>query len=181
MLSLYPITKDNLDFAVKLQNELFPMPNCSARINYIDAINHNNYANYFLVYDNELCIGITGIYYESVDLESAWLGWFGVKEEFRRQHYGTKIIQLFEMMAINRGFTYARLYTDAIDNDAAISFYKANGYTCEEYNCPNDPACVSNKILIFSKSLTDAKVPLWNNKNIHLTSQMEKQFTEAIL
>ena len=78
-------------------------------------------------------------------------------------------------MAIAEGYRFARLYTDAKDNDVAISFYKANGYVCEPYENTQDPICMIIKTLIFSKVLTDDELVLWNNRNIHLMEQIAKQ------
>ena len=70
---------------------------------------------------------------------------------------------------------FARLYTDAENNDTAIAFYTANGYTGEPYRNPDDPACRIYKTLIFSKPLAGGAPVLWNNRSIHLTEQIEKQ------
>ena len=78
-------------------------------------------------------------------------------------------------MAAARGYLFARLYIDAVDNDVAIAFYKANGYTEEPYENPLDSACVKYKTVIFSKALTDEPLVFWNSRNIHLTEQIAKQ------
>ena len=82
---------------------------------------------------------------------------------------------MFEEYARKKGFKFARLYTDKFNNDTAISFYISNEYISEDYSNDNDPAYKKYPILIFSKSLTDQPLELWNNKNIHLTEQIEKQ------
>lgn len=82
---------------------------------------------------------------------------------------------MFEEMAVERGYLFARLYTDALNNDVAIRFYTANGYTGEPYENRQDPACLTNKTLIFSKSLGSHDLILWNHRNIHLTEQIQKQ------
>ena len=78
-------------------------------------------------------------------------------------------------MAASRGYRFARIYTDAENNDAAIAFYKSNGYSCENYQNPEDPVCVKYKVLIFSKALTSEELVPWNNRSIHLTEQIAKQ------
>ena len=78
-------------------------------------------------------------------------------------------------MAAAKGYKFARLYTDALDNDVAITFYKANGYVCEPYQNERDPACMIYKTVIFSKSLSGGEMVLWNNRSIHLTEQIAKQ------
>ena len=67
------------------------------------------------------------------------------------------------------------VYTDAVNNDAAIAFYQVNGYASEPYQNPQDPACVKYRTVIFSKSLTSRPLELWNNRSIHLTEQIAKQ------
>lgn len=78
-------------------------------------------------------------------------------------------------MAAAGGYRFARLYTDAVNNDAAIAFYKANGYTCEPYLNPQDPACTQYPTVIFSKALSAGAPAPWNNRSIHLTEQIAKQ------
>ena len=43
------------------------------------------------------------------------------------------------------------------------------------YCIPDDSACIQYKTLIFSKTLTDGPMILWNGRNMHLTEQIEKQ------
>ena len=117
-------------------------------------------------------MGVIGLYRYP---ESAWLGWFGIRAGFRRRRLGSEALKLFEEMAVCEGYRFARLYTDAENNDTAIAFYTANGYTGEVYQNPDDPACLKLKTLIFSKPLGGGAPALWNNRSIHLTEQIEKQ------
>ena len=78
-------------------------------------------------------------------------------------------------MAAARGYRFARLYTDAVNNDAAIAFYKSNDDTCEPYLNPQDPACIHYPTVIFSKTLAAGALAPWNNRSIHLTEQIAKQ------
>ena len=121
------------------------------------------------------CIGVIGIYQYPEDKDSAWIGWFGIRKAYRRRHLGTTALKMFEDMAADRNYLFARLYTDAENNDAAIAFYMANGYTCEPYENAQDPACIKYKTLIFSKALTSRTLVPWNSRCIHLTEQIEKQ------
>lgn len=169
-MTIKKINYNNLELALKVHKELFP--NNSARKNYEDSINNISNGEYYLVYDNEECIGTFGIYTETEDKESAWLGWFGVRKKFRRQHYGSEIIKIFEEMAKERGYKYSRLYTDMRDNDVAIQFYLSNNYKSEIYLNLDDEASIAIEVLIFSKSLLDEPLKIWDNKNIHLTEQL---------
>ena len=172
-MTLERITKDNLDYAVQIQEEIFPGE--SGRANFGEAIEGSFDGSYYLIVEGGACAGIMGIYSYPEDHGSAWLGWFGIREGFRRKHLGSEAMKIFEGMAEARGCKYARLYTDAEQNEAAISFYKANGYICEPYQNMEDPACLVYKTLIFSKPLTHTPLALWNSRNIHLTEQIDKQ------
>ena len=69
MLSLKLITKDNLDEAVEIQNNIFPEYN--GKQNYIDSLNNESKLSFYMVYDNDICVGITGIYSYNNDKDNA--------------------------------------------------------------------------------------------------------------
>ena len=167
MMTLERITADNIDYAAEIQAELFPK--YSGRKNYEDSLAENSRLEYWLVYEDGACVGITGLYSYPEYPESAWLGWFGILENYRRKHLGSAVLRKFEEMAIEKGFRFARLYTDAENNDTAIAFYKANGYQPEPYCCREDPITQKYKALIFSKSLTSEPLIPWNSRNIYLS------------
>jgi len=167
------ITDNNIAHAVLIQAELFPGE--SARANFEDSLNAESGYEYYLIRENGKCAGITGFYTCAGDPDSAWLGWFGIRVGFRRKGLGTKALRAFEETAAARGFRFARLYTDAEDNDAAIAFYEANGYSGETYLNPEDPACLTHRTLIFSKPLGSEPLVPWNSRNIHLTQQIARQ------
>ena len=167
------ITEDNIDYAVQIQNELFPEEN--ARQNYEESVTGISGYEYYLVYEDGNYVGVTGIYSYPGDNENAWLGWFGIREPYRRKHLGSQVLKMFEDMALRKEYRNTRLYTDAVDNEAAIAFYTANGYTSEPYDNPDDPACRQIKTLIFPKSLIQGFANPWNNRNIHLSEQIAKQ------
>ena len=172
-MKLERITESNISYAVEIQEELFPGE--SGRANYEDSLDGTTGYEYFLIYEDEECAGIIGLYSYPEDPDSAWLGWFGIREGFRRRHLGSASLKMFEEMAASKGFKFARLYTDEEDNDTAIAFYKANGYSCEPYLNMQDSACLENKTVIFSKSLTNGELVPWNSRYIYLTEQMAKQ------
>ena len=176
MITPVRITQHNLEEAVRIQAELFPGE--SAKTNYAESLSDGSGYEYYLLYKDGLCVGITGLYFYPEAPESAWLGWFGIRKGFRRQGLGSRALRLFEETAAARGCRFARLYTDAQNNDAAIAFYKANGYLCEAYENADDPAAAEHKTLIFSKSLTGGPPVWWDNRSIHLTEQIAKQEKE---
>lgn len=172
-MTLERITQDNIDYAIQIQEELFPGE--SGRTNFEESLDENSGYEYYLLYEGGVCVGVIGIYSYPEDQNSAWLGWFGIREGFRRKNLGTTALKVFEEMAAARGYLFARLYTDAVNNDAAIAFYKANGYIGEPYQNSTDPACMKYKTVILSKALTPEPLVPWNSRNIHLTEQIAKQ------
>ena len=172
-MNLERITEANIGCALRIQEELFPGE--SARTNYEESLDDASGYAYYLVCEDGICVGITGLYSYPEDPGSAWLGWFGIREGFRRKHLGSKVLAMFESLAVSEGFRFARLYTDALNNDIAIAFYKANGYICEPYLNLQDPACLKYKTLIFSKPLASEPLVPWNSRSIHLTEQIAKQ------
>ena len=172
-MHLERITENNISYALSIQQELFPGE--SARVNYEESLIAASYYEYFLIYEGNDCAGVIGLYCYPENPDSAWLGWFGIREAFRRRHLGSKALKQFEDMAISKGYRFARLYTDAMHNDTAIAFYQANGYLCEPYLNSEDPACLIYPTLIFSKPLSDEPMVFWKDRNIHLTEQIEKQ------
>ncbi len=173
-MKLIPLTKDNLDDIIKIQHAIFPTHDASQ--NYKDAVAGVTDYQYFLLYDEKVgYLGITGIYSLQADPESAWLGWFGILKEYRRNHYGSEAMRLFEEYSKNLGYKYCRLYTDRYDNEATIMFYEANGYTLEPYENPLDPACFDFPVLIGTKCLYDSSKAKWNNRNMEFTTQIFKQ------
>ena len=179
MLDLNLITSENVDYAIRVQNEIFPEYN--GKNNYLSSIENSKQSQFFLVFDKKKCIGVTGIYSYKNDHDNAWIGFFGIKEEYRNRGYGSKTLKLTEKYAKSMGYKFVRLFTDKLDNDLAIKFYRDNGYTFEDYN--NDEEALKDEfnVIIGSKSICDEEVPLWNNKFINLTKQTAKQqYNEVI-
>ena len=173
MLELKLITKDNLEYAIRTQNEIFPEYN--GKNNYLDSIKNGKQSQFFFIMEKETCIGITGIYSYKNDRDNAWLGFFGIKQLYRDKGYGRKALAMTEEYASSIGFKFMRLFTDKENNDLAINFYTKAGYTFEDYD--NDQEALKDQfnVVICSKSLCDEKVDLWNNRFINLTKQTYKQ------
>ena len=72
-------------------------------------------------------------------------------------------------------YKFMRLFTDKIDNDLAINFYKKYGYSFEDYNNDLEKLKDEFNVVIGSKSLCNEKINLWNNRFINLSKQTIKQ------
>ena len=170
------ITKDNLELAVKVQNNIFPEED--GRENYIEAINKDPYRReliFWLVYDKDEPVGVSGLYSYYEYKDDAWLGWFGVLPDKRNKGYGWKILDHFEDYARKQGYKAVRLYTSEEDNKEAIKLYTKRGMIKEKYNNKDEDKEVIKSTYIFSKSLTEEPVEKWNDRYLELTQQAEKE------
>lgn len=184
-MELIMVNKENYKQAITIQNSIFPHANGTLNIlasldrelfikrtgiGYID-----DHVKYYLAKKNDNYVGITGIYYYNYDETSAWIAWYGILEPFRNHHLGKELLQKTMELAAEKNFKYIRLYTDYIENGEAIKLYENEGFIEEKYIAEKlDYDC-----RIYSKSLIDTDVPLWNNKNLSLSHQSElDQMTE---
>ena len=167
----------NYKKAIEIQNTVFP--NEDGTINILASLDRELFikktgidyvednVKYYIVYDNNEEVGITGLYnYDSI---SAWLAWFGVLPDKRRKSYGKRILEKTMKLAKQKGFKTMRLYTDAIENADAIKLYKKLGFVGEKYSAEE----LLYDCYIYSKSLYDDKVDLWNNKLLGLSEQSQ--------
>ena len=172
-MTLERITEMNIDYAIQIQEELFPGE--SGRTNFEESMDESSGYEYFLLYEDGTCIGVIGIYSYPEDQNSAWLGWFGIREEFRRKKLGTTALKAFEKMASARGYLFARLYTDAVNNEVAIAFYQANGYVSESYQNPLDPACMKYKTVIFFYFFFCMSLEGWKKRINYMAEKIVKE------
>ena len=179
-MELIPVDYTNYKCAIEIQKKIFP--HIDGTLNILASLGRDlfqkrtglsyedDYIKYFIAYDNDEAVGITGIYYyENIDPKSAWLAWFGVLPNKRRKHYGEQILQRTMRMARQEGFETMRLYTDAVGNATAIKLYEKMGFVGEKYSAEQ----LSYDCRIYSKSLNNKSVSLWDNKMLGLSHQSE--------
>ena len=182
-MNLVLITNDNLDLALKTYHKTFSWLPLESDP-YTKVVNgemKETRSRYYLVYDEETLVGLTGFYIVPEDKESAFLGWFGVVPEMRRNHYGSKILKMHEEELRRLGYKYSRLYTETDNNEATRNFYERNGYTAELYNCPEEPEMMANLLCVYSKSLGDWPLPAWNSRNMRIADEAKLMYTEEQL
>ncbi len=160
------ITMKNVLEATNAQMEIFGAKDC-AYLCYIQHIQNGDPA-YYIVKDNDEIIGISGIYVEPFEPQTAWLGWYGVRELHRKKGYGAKILEKTIEIAKELGFKHFRLYTDVVNPNAHRLYDRVMDYS-EEYTEPNF------KVLIYSKSLCEEHTPKLNNRFINLASKDKEQ------
>lgn len=175
------ISKDNIKVAAKLQYEIFP--NSSAYSVYKSKVTGESKDLYigYIAYIGDNPVGVTGIYEIPEYLDTVWLSWFGIKKEYRKLGYGKQIFDYTIEMAKANNKKYLRLYTFEIWNSEAQAFYKRNMDLGEYYyNEKEHKDIYEGKPKIFSISLCDEKVELWNNKFINI-SEDEDSHEESVI
>ncbi len=175
------INQNNIKVAARLQYEIFP--NSSAYSVYKSKITgkrKNLYIGY-IAYMEDIPVGVTGIYEIPEYSDTVWLSWFGIKKEYRKLGYGKQIFDYTIEVAKTLNKKYLRLYTFEIWNNEAQAFYKRNMDFGEYYyNAKEHKEIFEGKPKIFSISLCDEKVELWDNKFINI-SEDEDSHEESVV
>lgn len=81
---------------------------------------------YYLGYENNSVVGISGVYANSTN--ECWLGWFGIRPEYRRKGYASAMLNLQLEIMKNYGYEVCRLYTSEIINKEAVQLYRKIGF-----------------------------------------------------
>lgn len=107
---------------------------------------------YYLGYENNTVIGISGVYADNT--EECWLGWFGIRPEYRRRGYASSILKLQLEIMKNYGYKICRLYTNEVINNTAVKLYIKNGFEKD--------SDYKNHIITMAKPLNnEVKAPKW--------------------
>lgn len=178
-MELILVDKDNYKDAIEIQKSIFP--NEDGTLNILASIDRelfiqvtglsyvDDHIKYYLAKVDNRYVGITGIYHYNFDVESAWIGWYGVLKQFQNKGLGKKLLITTLDLAKSCSFKYMRLYTDYSENKKAIDLYESIGFIGEKYTVEK----LSYDCRIYSMSLVDKTVPLLNNKNLGLAYQSE--------
>lgn len=179
MFKYIEITNDNIKYATKIQMEIFPEE--SAYEHFLYTIKENkDYMKYYLVYNEDTVIGVTGLYSnEDInETNSIWLGWFGVLERYRNTGYGKKIlldtIEIAKKLTKKYPIRYFRLYTSERDDKLAQFLYQEIMDIKEYYN-NNEDINYDNTCVIYTKALNNNKIKKWNNKFLNLKGIIYEQ------
>lgn len=176
------ISKDNIKVAARLQYEIFP--NSSAYSVYKSKITGEMKDLYigYIAYIEDIPIGVSGIYEIPEYSDTVWLSWFGIKKEYRKLGYGKQILDYTIEMAKAMNKRYLRLYTFEIWNSEAQAFYKRNMDLGEYYyNEKEYKDIFEGKPKIFSISLCNERVELWNNKFINISEDEDSHLESVIM
>lgn len=175
------ISENNIRVAAKIQYEIFP--NSSAYLKYLKEIQNKtlDLPVDFLIFENDIPIGVVGLYEISKYKDTIWLSWFGVVEDYRYKGYGSQIFEdiINEAKKYNKDFL--RLFTYEVWNYEAQDFYKKHMQTEEYYTNKDDDQYDINqgKCKIYGYSLCNKPIDYWNDKFIDISSD-DKDHEESI-
>ena len=175
------ISENNIRVASRIQYEIFP--NSSAYLKYLKEIQNNtlDLPVDFLIFENDIPIGVVGLYEISKYKDTIWLSWFGVVEDYRYKGYGSQIFEdiINEAKKYNKDFL--RLFTYEVWNYEAQDFYKKHMQIEEYYTNKDDDQYDINqgKCKIYGYSLCNKPIDYWNDKFIDISSD-DKDHEESI-
>ena len=159
------ISENNIRVASKIQYEIFP--NSSAYLKYLKEIQNKtlDLPVDFLIFENDIPIGVVGLYEISKYKDTIWLSWFGVVEDYRYKGYGSQIFEdiINEAKKYNKDFL--RLFTYEVWNYEAQDFYKKHMQIEEYYTNKDDDQYDINqgKCKIYGYGLCNKPIDYWNN------------------
>ncbi len=176
------VSKENINLAIEIQHTIFPKENdalnlkASADKSLITEVYGNNFrksVDFWICKDeNNIPIGITGIYSYFEYPDDAWCGWYGILPQYQGMGYGKELLLWTMAKAKEMGYKNFRLYTDLIDNQVAVDLYRKIGMIEESYVAED---MGNEKTMIFSKSLTSSVTKKFGNKKLFLKKQAEVQ------
>jgi len=122
MLKIRRLLEKDLDRVLELENALFT--SCWKKEDYLYEINKNEYANLFVLEDEDLIIAYGGIWFL---FEQAQITTIAVATNYQRRGYAEKLISYMENMAIDNGCESVTLEV-RVSNKKAINLYEKLGY-----------------------------------------------------
>lgn len=156
----------SLDTAFKIQKETWPEDQDYEDL-YDKAMHPKDDNCFFLVYDKEVLIGITGVDVYDKYPDSIWMDWFTILPTYRRKGYGKKVLldTILYCKQLNK-YDYFRLDTTYYENRPALFLYDQVMHLREEYTKEDTEEC-KNQFLIYTYSFHD-KIEPWNNRYLGL-------------
>ena len=181
-VKLVPVVKSNSTQAIKIQQSIFPLENGKEDIlESLKKVKLNyDYLKYYLIAYEEKFIGICGLYSYKEYPSDAWMAWFGVLPKYRQNGIGHKSISILIDEAKQNKFKALRVYTDSNLNHSACRLYEKTFDTKEKYLNEKNKYYSVGDTLIFSKSLTNKPVKLWNDKCLFLEEHENRNNNNAL-
>ena len=165
-LKYVQINKDNLNLAYDIQKTTWPIDPDYDDL-YDKAINPLEDNCFFLVYDKENLIGITGVDVYREYPDTIWLDWFTVLPQYRRKGYGKKVLldTINYCKNLNKYRSFRVEVTYHKNRPALFLYDKVMQF--KEYYTAEDTNNYKTQTIIYTYTLKDES-ELWNNKYLGL-------------
>lgn len=165
-LTYIPLNIDNINLAYKIQRETWP-DDPDYNDLYDKATNLLDDNCFFLVYNKNNLIGITGVDVFREYSDTIWLDWFTVLPEYRCKGFGKKILldTIEYCKSLNRYKSF-RVETTYYENRPALFLYDKVMQVKEQYTI-EDTKNFKTKTIIYTYPL-NGELELWNNKYLGL-------------
>lgn len=177
MYSLYNLeyeimSQENLEKVYEIQKNTWP--DAPDYENLRDkAINTKDDNCFFLIYDQNHLIGITGVDVYREYKDTIWLDYFTILPEYRRRGYGKKVLlDVINYCKSLKRYNAFRIETTYYKNRPALLLYDEVMQIKEEYTIEDTKTKKTNTI-IYSYSLNGNLKP-WNNKYLGLNDYYNK-------
>lgn len=110
---------------------------------------------FYIAYENNVAVGLSGIYANRTD--ECWLGWFGIRPEYRKKGFATTLLNLQLQMMKDDGYKICRVYTNVISNKEAVRLYLKNGFE-------KDTVYAKNLVIMAKPLIKNTPVRKWKGK-----------------
>lgn len=157
---------ENIDIAYQIQKETWPEDPDYDDL-YDKATNTLDDNCFFLVYDEDSLIGITGVDVFRQYPDTIWLDWFTILPNYRRKGYGEKVLlDVIEYCKSLKKYQSFRVETTYYESRPALFLYDKIMKVKEKYT-REDTEDIKNNTLIYTYPL-NGKLKLWNNQYLGL-------------
>ncbi|HRH24794.1 MAG TPA: GNAT family N-acetyltransferase [Candidatus Paceibacterota bacterium] len=164
-MKIIPLSEEYLDEAIALCNKVFPddiKTENPPELGFKESLFKEEYnwawdkyyiarvEYYLLISEIGKVIGTTGVYQNTIEPESAWVGWFCVDPKERRKGYGEMLLNFTIQKAKGYNYRFLKLYTDPEESPEAKNLYKKLGFLLEKTDL--DPS-TGKEVTILKKTL----------------------------
>ena len=164
-MKIIPLSKEYLDEAIALCNKVFPddiKTENPPELGFKESLFKEEYKwawdkyyiarveYYLLISEAGEVVGTTGVYQNTIEPESAWVGWFCIDPKERGRGHGSDLLSFTVKKAQEYNYQYLKLYTDPEESPEAQNLYKKFEFLFEKTDL--DPS-TGKEVTILKKTL----------------------------